>query len=259
MPLALTALGGSPAWSNPGEAASGYLVESDATRLLMDCGSGIAQELRARDPGPLTAIVISHFHADHWFDLVPLHYAYLYGSWKTRPHPDLYLPPGGRDIVDTVAHIWDGTIASFDDAYRIAEFDPSSEVVIGDLRLTFLETRHYTTCHAIRIESPDRTLVYSADSGPLEGLAGFAEGADLFVCEAALPDPAADSPERGHLTAVEAAETAVAAGAGRLLLGHVPAENGEQRVLANARAIFPGRVDIAHPGLQIEIIPREAR
>ena len=84
MSLAFTVLGGSPAWPNPGQAASGYVVESDGTRLLMDCGSGIAAELRARDPGPLTAIVISHFHADHWFDLVPLHYAYLFGNWNTR-------------------------------------------------------------------------------------------------------------------------------------------------------------------------------
>ena len=102
MSLTLTVLGGSPALPNPGQAASGYVIESDTTRLLMDCGSGIAAELRARDPGPLTAIAISHFHADHWFDLVPLHYAYLFGDWNTRPHPELHLPPGGRDILDSV-------------------------------------------------------------------------------------------------------------------------------------------------------------
>ena len=55
------------------------MVESDQSRVLLDCGSGIASEIRAHDPGPLTDIVISHFHADHWFDLVPLHYAYRYG------------------------------------------------------------------------------------------------------------------------------------------------------------------------------------
>ena len=124
MPLALTVLGGSPAWPNPGQAASGYLVESADTRLLMDCGSGIAAELRAHDPGPLTAIVISHFHADHWFDLVPLHYAYLFGDWNTRAHPELHLPPGGRDVLDSVARSWGGTVATFDAAYRITDSTP---------------------------------------------------------------------------------------------------------------------------------------
>jgi ribonuclease BN (tRNA processing enzyme) len=253
MSLALTVLGGSPAWPNPGQAASGYVVESDGTRLLMDCGSGIAAELRARDPGPLTAIVISHFHADHWFDLVPLHYAYLFGNWNTRQQPDLHLPPGGRDVLDSVARSWGGTVATFDDAYAITEFDPAAPLQIGDLRLSFLATRHYTVCYAIRIECGGRTLVYSADSGPLDGLADFAEGAELFICEASLPDATADDPERGHMTPAEAAVTAVEAGAGRLLLTHVPAESGEERVLSDARAVFPGTVDVAHPGLRIEV------
>ena len=253
MSLALTVLGGSPAWPNPGQAASGYVVESDGTRLLMDCGSGIAAELRARDPGPLTAIVISHFHADHWFDLVPLHYAYLFGNWNTRQQPDLHLPPGGRGVLDSVARSWGGTVATFDDAYAITEFDPTAPLQIGDLRLSFLATRHYTVCYAIRIESGGRTLVYSADSGPLDGLADFAEGAELFICEASLPNATADDPERGHMTPAEAAVTAVEAGAGRLLLTHVPAESGEERVLSDARAVFPGTVDVAHPGLRIEV------
>jgi ribonuclease BN (tRNA processing enzyme) len=253
MSLALTVLGGSPAWPNPGQAASGYVIESDTTRLLMDCGSGIAAELRARDPGPLTAIAISHFHADHWFDLVPLHYAYLFGNWNTRPHPELHLPPGGRDILDSVARSWGGTVATFDEAYQIGEFDPGRRLEIGDLRLTFLETRHYTTCYAIRIESGERTLVYSADSGPLDGLGRFAERAELFVCEASLPDADADDRERGHMTPAEAAATAVEAAAGRLLLTHVPAESGLERVLADARGVFPGSVDVAQPGLRIEV------
>ena len=106
MGLALTVLGGSPAWPNPGQAASGYLVESARSRVLLDCGSGIASELRAHDPGPLTDIVISHFHADHWFDLVPLHYVFRYGIWKDRPRPALHLPPGGRTVLDlSLIHI----------------------------------------------------------------------------------------------------------------------------------------------------------
>ena len=85
------------------------------------------------------------------------------------------------------------------------------------------------------------------------GWRGFAEGAELFVCEASLPDATADDPERGHMTPAEAAVTAVEAGAGRLLLTHVPAESGEERVLSDARAVFPGTVDVAHPGLRIEV------
>src|SRR5215208_6042693 len=53
----LTVVGCSPAWPNPGGAQSGYLVESDGRRLLLDCGPGVLPRLRDRDhalpPRPL--------------------------------------------------------------------------------------------------------------------------------------------------------------------------------------------------------------
>ena len=154
MGLALTVLGGSPAWPNPGQAASGYLVESERSRVLLDCGSGIASELRAHDPGPLTDIVISHFHADHWFDLVPLHYAYRYGSWSDRPRASLHLPPGGRSVLDRVAAVWDGSVETFEAAWTVEEYDPQLDMRLGDMRFSFAPSLHYTTCYSVKIDAP---------------------------------------------------------------------------------------------------------
>ena len=251
--LRFTVLGGSPAWPNPGQAASGYLVETDHVRMLVDCGSGIATELRAHDPGPLTDIVISHFHADHWFDLVPLHYAHRFGSWSDRPHATLHLPPGGRNVLDTVAAVWDGSVETFEAAWDIQEFDPQADLRVGDLRLSFAPTRHYTTCYSIKIDAPEATIAYSADTAPTERLARFAHGANLFVCEASLSDASTDSGERGHMDAAEAGREAARAGVDRLLLTHVPFENGAERVLAMARSEYPGPIEIAAPGWTIEL------
>ena len=252
--LRFTVLGGSPAWPNPGQAASGYLVETDQVRMLLDCGSGIATELRAHDPGPLTDIIISHFHADHWFDLVPLHYAHRFGSWSDRPRATLHLPPGGRAVLDTVASVWDGSVETFEAAWEIEEYDPQADLRVGDLRLSFSPTKHYTTCYAIKIDSPEATIAYSADTAPTERLARFAHGADLFVCEAALADAATDDVgERGHMDAAEAGREATRAGVARLLLAHVPAEIGAERVLEMARSEYSGPIDIAGPQLTIEL------
>ena len=252
--LSWTVLGGSPAWPNPGQAASGYLLESDERRMLIDCGSGIAQELRAVNPPPLTDILITHFHADHWFDLVPLHYAFRYGSWRDRPKPLLHLPPGGRAVLDTVASVWDGSVETFEAAWEIFEYDPLADLRVGDLRLSFAPTKHYTTCYAIRIDGPTKTICYSADTAPIERLARFARGADLFVCEAALADAALDDVgERGHMDAAEAGREATRAGASRLLLAHVPMEIGAERVLEMARSEYAGPIDLAAPGVTIEL------
>ena len=70
----LTIVGPASAYSSkPGRASSCYLVEHEDTAIALDLGQGSFSELwRYRSPGTLAAIVISHMHADHNVDLVPL-------------------------------------------------------------------------------------------------------------------------------------------------------------------------------------------
>src|SRR3954452_24581425 len=67
----LTVVGCSPAWPNPGRAHSGYLLEHEGRRLLVDCGPGVLARLREHEPWPsVDAIAITHTHLDHCGDLV---------------------------------------------------------------------------------------------------------------------------------------------------------------------------------------------
>ncbi|MGH3131276.1 MAG: MBL fold metallo-hydrolase, partial [Gaiellaceae bacterium] len=69
--MKLRVVGCSPAWPNPGGAQSGYLLEGEGS-LLLDCGPGVLARLRESTHWPaLDAIAITHFHLDHWGDLVP--------------------------------------------------------------------------------------------------------------------------------------------------------------------------------------------
>ena len=93
-------VGCSPAWPNPGGAQSGYLVEEDGRRLLLDCGPGVLPRLRKLEPWPrLDAIVITHFHLDHWGDLVPWAFGGLFGAGREVQPPELWLPHGGRETL----------------------------------------------------------------------------------------------------------------------------------------------------------------
>jgi ribonuclease BN (tRNA processing enzyme) len=65
-------------------------------------------------------------------------------------------------------------------------------------------------------------LVYAGDTGPNPELVDIARGADLFVCEATLDNPAHDDPRRGHVTVDEAIDMAEAAGVARALIVHYP-------------------------------------
>ena len=77
----------------------------------------------------------------------------------------------------------------------------------------------------MRLETDDKVLVYSGDSGPSEKLDALAAGADLYLCEASFVESKVNPPHL-HLTGAQAGEAARAAGVGRLLLTHIPAWAG---------------------------------
>jgi ribonuclease BN (tRNA processing enzyme) len=144
-------------------------------------------------------------------------------------------------------------VETFEAAFDVTEYDPHADLTVGDIHITFAQCLHYTTCYSVKLVTPRGTIVFSADTAPTERLARFAHGADLFVCEAALADASNDSSERGHMDAVEAGREASRARAKRLLLTHVPAEIGEDFVLERAATQYSGPIDLARPGMRIEV------
>src|ERR671933_280330 len=98
----LTVVGCSPAWPNPGGAQSGYLVNGTGN-VLLDCGPGVLARLRERQGWPrVDAIVITHFHLDHWGDLVPWVWGsmYLQGRGDAPQRAAVWVPPGGIEQLE---------------------------------------------------------------------------------------------------------------------------------------------------------------
>jgi ribonuclease BN (tRNA processing enzyme) len=256
--MKLTVLGRSPARPNPGEACAGYLVEGGGSRVLVDAGPGVvAQLLRRTQPTDLDAVVISHMHTDHFLDLVTLRYAYPWMEVAPR-RLRVVLPPGSRDQLRDIAR-GAGFPEFFDRSFEVEEHDGQGPIEIasssGGLRLDPMETKHFIPTWGFRVtargegESTDRLLAYSADSAPCPTLHDLADGAALFLCEAALRSLEEDSAEpngRGHLLPSEAGAAAQAAGVERLLLTHLPVGDDEGAwARGEAAQSFTGSVDVA--------------
>jgi ribonuclease BN (tRNA processing enzyme) len=220
----LTVVGCSPAWPNPGGAQSGYLVEDDGRRLLLDCGPGVLARLREGDDWPeVDAIVITHFHLDHWGDVVPWVWGALYLGLQDE-QPELWVPPDGRRELDAFSARF-GIPDMFDRAFVVAEYRDGEPFRAAGFDLLPLLLPHYTLrTYGLRVSNSHRTLAYSGDSAPSDRLADLARGVDLFVCEATLASGAVDGEPRGHLSADEAVAAFEASGARRLLLTHRPHE-----------------------------------
>jgi ribonuclease BN (tRNA processing enzyme) len=223
----LTVVGCSPAWPNPGGSHSGYVVESDGRRLLLDCGPGVLSRLREREGWPrVDAIVISHFHLDHWGDLVP----WVWGSMFRRAHeddaprPQLWVPPGGRETL-RAAGVLLGFEEMFEKAFELAQYEEAKPFRASALEVTALRLPHYQLLtFGFRVTDGERVLAYSGDTGPAPALAELARDADLFLCEATLERADLDGEPRGHLAPDEAIAAFRDSGARRLLFTHRPHE-----------------------------------
>ena len=242
MKVRLTVVGSSPAWPNPGGAQSGYLVEGNG-RLLLDCGPGVLARLREREAWPdVEAIAITHFHLDHWGDLVPWVWGSMFGLGHGRDRPALWVHRGGRErLRDFGARL--GRDTMFEDCFVVEEYADDEPFAAAGLEVTPLRLPHYTLeTYGFRVSNGDHTIAYSGDTGPSERLAELARAADLFVCEATLERPELDGEPRGHLSADEATAAFEASGARRLLITHRPSE-----------LPLDGKLEQAHDGLIVDL------
>ena len=223
--MKLIVVGCSPAWPNPGGAQSGYLVEDGGVRLLLDCGPGVLAKLREREDWPrVNAIAITHFHLDHWGDLVPWVWGAQFGPAHDLEPPQLWLPPGGRQILAEIGQRL-GRPDMFEAAFVVHEFERGVPFTVGPIEVTALKVLHYDLdAYGFRVSADGNVLAYSGDSGPSDALAELARDADLFVCEATLGAPNPEGGTRGHLAADEADAAFKRSGAKRLLLTHRPKE-----------------------------------
>ncbi|HET7046201.1 MAG TPA: MBL fold metallo-hydrolase [Gaiellaceae bacterium] len=241
--MKLTVIGCSPAWPNPGGAQSGYLVEAGG-RLLLDCGPGVLAKLRERDGGwPLVdAVVITHWHLDHWGDLVPWVWGTLAGPGRESEKVTLWLPPEGEERLRDFGvrlgweEMWEST-------FVLREYVEGEPFEAAGMQVRALRLPHYRLrTYGLRVTNGTRSLAYSGDSGPSDRLAELARGADLFLCEATLAHGELDGEPRGHLAADEACAAFEASGAARLLLTHRPHE-----------LPLEGGLEQAHDGLELEV------
>jgi ribonuclease BN (tRNA processing enzyme) len=214
--MRLRVLGSSGGYPVPDNPSSGFLLEHSGAKLWLDAGNGAFAELqRAADFTKIDALVLSHVHADHCADVYPLYVAIRYGVGGGFRLP-LYCPPGTRETLAPL--LMEGGWEQLGEAFDFHTVDDGQTVEIAGVRLSFRRTDHPAHTLAIRAEAGGRALTYSADTGPGVDLAPFAEGSDLFLCEATYQDGKVGAPV--HLTARQAAETALRAGARELALTH---------------------------------------
>ncbi|MEP6599605.1 MAG: MBL fold metallo-hydrolase [Actinomycetota bacterium] len=247
--MKLTVLGCSGSLPGPDSAASGYLVESDGYRVVLDLGSGALGPLQTLVAlHEVDAIVLSHLHPDHCLDLTGYHVALRYGPVRRSTKIPVIGPSGTRGRIEAAID----PLARKTGLHEVFDFSTPANGELGPFAVSFVAVNHPVPAYAIRLATDDRTLVYSGDTGESDALVSLAHHADVLLCEATFGPNDPYVPNL-HLTGRQAGEHAARAGVDRLLVTHVPPWGSREVAVAEASAVFSGAVSAAQPAAVIKI------
>jgi ribonuclease Z len=266
--------------------------------ILVDTGPGtVRNALLQRLPmGSLSAVFLTHFHSDHIADLGEANmYSWVQGNRQKKL--EVFGPPGVQKVVQgyalayeqdslyRTAHHGEG-VAPPEGAAPIAKTvfirdSDQAELFFNrnGLKAWAFRVDHFPAKPAIgyRFEYMGKKVVITGDTKQTNTLAKHANKADLFICEAldaktihlaARVAKEADQPSLSkiftditdyHLTPVQAAEIAQAAGVKKLVFYHVvpPPTNFvlKRQYLQGVKDVYNGDVLIGEDGMTFSLDP----
>ena len=254
---------------------------------VIDAGDGVVRQLYAAgiDLRRIHQIFITHDHDDHnagWGSLLGL-------QWDLNIWPVDVYAPSAQSMMQGFLQYFSVNARIRQAESKSGKLPPERAFHAHDIRgnglvfkddlisVTAQENCHYGTdpnadkkrdpkdrSYALRIQTPDKTVVFSGDTGRCPVLTGFAKDADLLVHEVIdlpltremmrrqhVPDPVADGMMRHmideHTVPEDIGRLARDAGVKKVVLTHVVpgGEEPDERYTDGVRKHFEGPVVLA--------------
>jgi len=246
--MRLTVLGGAGGFPGAGGACSGYLIEHDGFRLLVDPGYAIVPRLLGIVPAEaIDAVLVSHGHPDHVADLNP-----LLRARALRDDPAVRLPayalPGALDPVLALDQI-----KALTGTCDVHTFDAGEAFSIGPFAIESRLLPHSIANAGVRIAADGTSITYTGDAAPSDDLVELADRTDLLLAEATYVDSVPSGNVGALNCALEVGRQADRARTARLMLTHLmPGTDREASRVAAAQS-FSDRIDVAIGGLAVDL------
>ena len=230
-------------------ATTGMLVTADGCApLLIDTCGGFELVRGLNSAGfPLAQIrnvIVTHRHFDHSGGILALFLANM--PLDVHALDDTYtgiceMKAGGLPETELHPEV----------LHHRTQFGDRRE--IGGFAVEFIQVEHRVPTTAVRITHGGRTIAFSADSLPCDGLTAAAKNADLFICDTMCAERDGDAARNRtrtlmHPTAREAADISKRAAVHRLACVHIARFGSAQNILEEAKMAFGGQVDIPNDG-----------
>jgi len=201
--IVMGTMGGPVPAPDRGQPSNLLIVNGEKT--LVDVGDGTAQRLsKLRLPtAAIDNILISHLHFDHMGGLQ----AMIGLRFQTNsPKPlQIYGPPGTETLVDGLLAsmipameanygIPGETAFTMEQLVKTHVIKAGNSFMLGDTKVMVAQNTHYSfpvdnpkgkkfQSLSFRFETPDKTIVYTSDTGPSTEVEELAKGTDILISE----------------------------------------------------------------------------
>lgn len=226
-----------------------FVLNSQSKRILIDCGNNAWVRLlnAGMTPESFTDIIVTHFHPDHVAGL-PLLLMDLWLSGRKNP-----LTIHGLKLtlakIEKMMELFDWkSWPGFFPVSFVGIPEIKSQIIYDDsISIWARPVKHLIPTIGLRIEDVNSSysIAYTCDTEPCVNVDELARGANLLIHEAA-------GNAVGHSSAEQAGSTAARAEVNELLLIHYPENVPGNKLLAEAKLNYPGKVQLATDGMTIK-------
>jgi len=237
----------------------------NGTAYLIDFGPGVVRRasaaflykgIKALEPTKLRVAFVTHLHSDHTVGYPDL----IFTPWTVgrRVPLEVYGPKGLKAMTEHLLEAYrvdietrtnpDGNQRTFPEGHNVNAHEIGPGIVYKDsnVTVTAFATKHAMESYGYRFDTPDRSIVISGDTNPIQATIDACRGCDVLIHEAHTPAWLATRPEtfqrfsaKYHTTTAELANLALKAKPGLLIVYHYNGLSNEE-VFDDMRARYPG-------------------
>ncbi len=187
--------------AEPDRAGSALAIVVDGVPYLVDAGPGVVRRaneafqrgVQGLEPKRLATVFLTHLHTDHTLGLPDL----IFTPWVLERETPLQVlgPPGTESMTRHLVEAYqediqvrlEGAEPANATGYRVEATEVDAGPVFQDerVRVTAFPVQHGDWSHAFgyRFETPDRVIVVSGDTAPVEEVVEACGGCDILVHE----------------------------------------------------------------------------
>lgn len=228
---------------------SGYFLQSKELTALIDCGPGIYRRITELniDVITLSAIFLSHFHVDHYSDVLAVLMRRYLKNKEINKNLTIFGPIGLKYWFETQSKlhgIW------LSDNIPVLNEMSRSRNEFYDLTVFSCPTIHTQNSIAFKLTQDKKSIFYSSDTDYDPDLAEFASNCDLAILECSYND---ENPAKGHLTPAKVAKFVNIANPQKTILTHIYPENDTADLLQRVSKFTSNEIQIGNDLMKLKV------